>query len=152
MAALPKMFDASGIENEIGFDPIPAGEYLVQVTGSEVKENRAGTGSYLSLTLTVLDGKYQNRLLFDLLNLYHSNEQAVEIAEKRMATYCKAMGLTKVSDTNQLHGIPFKVRVKIKIDPTGQYENKNEIAYVIFDSKKSKTDLAVPNYDDNVPF
>lgn len=140
MAILPVPFDANGIEEEVSFEPIPPGEYLVQITDSEVKENKSRTGSYLNLTLTVLDNKYQGRLLFDLLNLYNQNQTAVEIAEKRMASYCRAMGLTKVSDSMQLHGIPFKVRVAVEKDPSGQYKPKNKIVYII----KNDDDRNVP--------
>ena len=41
-------FDANQVEPTGDFEPIPAGKYLAVITDSEMKPNKAGTGSLLS--------------------------------------------------------------------------------------------------------
>ena len=62
-------FDASTIEPSSSFDPIPAGWYKAIISNSEMKPTRDGYGEYLSLTLQVIEGQYENRLVFARLNL-----------------------------------------------------------------------------------
>ncbi len=42
-------FNAAEVAVTNSFDPIPAGTYQVMITGAEVKNTKAGGGSYLSL-------------------------------------------------------------------------------------------------------
>ena len=62
------------------FTVMPAGDYTAMVTASELLSNKAGTGSYLKLELTVIDEKYAGRKLYENLNLDNPSAQAVEIA------------------------------------------------------------------------
>ena len=43
-------FDATTVDPNVGFDPIPVGKYLAVVTDSVMKATKAGTGEYLELT------------------------------------------------------------------------------------------------------
>ncbi|MFO7900232.1 MAG: DUF669 domain-containing protein [Planctomycetota bacterium] len=54
-------FNAREVEPEVGFEPIPAGKYLAIITGSEMKDTKAGTGRYLELTFEVIEGKHKGR-------------------------------------------------------------------------------------------
>ncbi|HMO94256.1 MAG TPA: DUF669 domain-containing protein, partial [Pirellulaceae bacterium] len=73
-------FDANQVEPTGDFEAIPAGKYLAVITESEMKPNKAGTGSLLQLTFQVIEGDYENRLLWTRLNLDHPNATAVQIA------------------------------------------------------------------------
>ena len=42
-------FNANDIAPTDSFDPLPAGEYLCVITGSEEKPTKTGNGSYLEL-------------------------------------------------------------------------------------------------------
>ena len=39
-----------------------------------------------------------------------------------------AAGVLQVDDTAQLHGRPVRAKVKIRKDPSGQYEEQNEVS------------------------
>jgi len=56
-------FDANEVEPTTDFDPIPAGKYEAVITESEVKPNKANTGSYLQFTFQILEGEYKGRFL-----------------------------------------------------------------------------------------
>jgi len=123
-------FDANNVSPDESFEAIPAAWYNFMITESENKATKNGDGSYLQLTLKVMDGQYAGRLVFDRLNLQNPNPVATEIGYKRLSAYCHATGILQVQDSSQLHGIPFKGRVVIKTDSTGAYDPSNEIKAV----------------------
>ncbi len=51
------------------FEPIPEGEYGVEIDKVEVRENKAGDGLYLNWELVVVDGDYENRRLWLITSL-----------------------------------------------------------------------------------
>lgn len=123
-------FDASTVDPQQSFEPIPADWYNMMITESELKPTKNNDGAYLSMTLKVIDGQYAGRVVFDRLNLQNKNPVAVEIAYKMLSAYCHATGVIQVQDSQQLHGIPFKARVVVKTDSSGQYDPSNEIKAV----------------------
>lgn len=110
-------FDARQVEPNTGFDAIPAGEYDVVIIKSEVKTTKSQTGQYVELTLQVLDrGPFQNRKLFDRLNLWNPNATAVAIAKGTLSAICRAVGVPSPNDTVELHNRPLRVRVAVEND------------------------------------
>lgn len=126
MANLGQQFDASQVQPS-SFDVIPKGDYILRITDSDVSENSAKTGNLLKLTMEVVEGQYQGRKIFDQLNLSNPNEMAVKIGRERLSGYCHATGVIQLQDSQQLHGIPFIAKVKVKVDKNGVYDDKNEI-------------------------
>lgn len=110
----PAGFDASQVEPTTTFDPIPAGKYLAMITASEMKPNKAGTGSYLELVFTILEGEHKGRQLWERLNLDNPNELAVKIARAELSAICRATGVLTPRDSCELHGVPLTVRVTCK--------------------------------------
>jgi hypothetical protein len=118
-------FDANQIEPSKEFDPLPAGKYPAVVTDSEMKANKAGTGSYLSLTFELTDGPFKGRKLWTRLNLNHPNAQAVQIAQAELSAICRAVGVLAPNDSVELHNLPLVVSVKCKKrDDTGEITNE----------------------------
>ena len=144
MAQLPSVFNAKENEKMGGFEPIPAGWYLAEVTKSEMKQTNAKTGHYLTCQFKVLEGEFTGRYLFNLMNLDNPNPVAVEIAQKELASMCEACGLDEIEDSTELHSIPMAVRVVIK-PASGAYPPKNEI-------KAYKPADEMPEDEDDSPF
>ena len=118
-------FDANDVEPTTTFDPLPAGKYLAAITASEMKATKAGDGSYLELTLTVLEGEYKNRTLWARLNLDNPNAMAVKIARSELSAICRAVGVMQPRDSVELHNLPLLVTVKVKKrDDTGDLTNE----------------------------
>lgn len=128
MANLGQQFDASQVPPSTGYDVIPKGEYVMRITDSDVVPNSAQTGTVLKLTLEVVSGEYAGRKVFDQLNLTNPNEMAVKISRERLSAYCHVTGVIQLQDSQQLHGILFVAKVKIKVDKNGVYDDRNEIA------------------------
>lgn len=94
------------------FDDLPAGDYPVIISDSEMKDTKNFDGQYLNLTLTIVDGQYKGRKLFNRLNLINRNATAVTIAKQQIESICRAVHFTEpLRDSSQLHHKPFVVRV-----------------------------------------
>lgn len=114
-------FDASTVPPAAAFDPVPAGWYNVKIIESGMKPTADGRGSYLALTMEILDGPHARRKLFDRLNLQNANAVAVEIAYKTLSAICHACKIIQVANSAQLHGIPMMAKVSIR--PAGPAKN-----------------------------
>ena len=118
-------FNANEVEPTTAFEPIPAGKYVAAITDSEMKPTKAGGGSYLQLTFTVLEGEFKNRLLWARLNLRNASEQAVKIARGELSAICRAVGVMQPRDSAELHNLPLVITVKLKKrQDTGELTNE----------------------------
>lgn len=127
MAQLPSGFNAENYDDMNDFEALPAGEYEAKIKESKMVDTKDGTGQMLKLTLEICSGQYQGRLLWTNLNLINSSEQAVEMAHKELATICRACGKVSVNDSEELHGIPMTIKLKVK-PATAQYPAGNVVA------------------------
>jgi hypothetical protein len=120
-------FDATTVAPAESIGPIPAGVYVAQVIESDVQPLKSGNGRALKLTLQILQGQYANRKVWAQLNIQHSNAEAERIAQQQLSALCHAVGKPRLNDTTELHMKPVQIRVKIRKDATGQYEDRNEV-------------------------
>jgi hypothetical protein len=118
-------FDASQVEPSSTLEPIPAGKYPAVIIESEMKPNKAGTGSYLQLTFQIIDGEYKNRILWARLNLDNPNDTAVKIARGELSALCRAVGVMAPRDSCELHNLPLVLHVRCKKrTDTGEISNE----------------------------
>jgi hypothetical protein len=118
-------FDANQVEPSQDFEPIPAGKYPAAIMESEMKPTKAGTGHYLELRLQILGGESNGRSLWDRLNLDNPNDQAVQIAQAKLSTICRAVGVLAPKDSCELHNLPLVIHVKRKKrQDTGEIVNE----------------------------
>lgn len=128
-------FNAASVAPMQSFTPIPAGEYIAQITDSSIKKNSNETGMLLNITWTILDGQFTNRKVFDRINVSHQDRKTEEIGQKKLSAICHAIGVMQLNDSNQLHGRPCKIDVtvrakqeKVKGDPSqGYWDESNDI-------------------------
>jgi len=126
MAQLDNGYDATGGETMGDSSALPAGEYTAALVKSERKEAKANNGNaYINCEFEVTTGQNQGRRFWTLLNLWNSNSQAVEIAQRELNSICNAVGKLQVGDTEELHGIPMMVKLSVKKDEG--YGEKNEV-------------------------
>jgi hypothetical protein len=135
-------FDATNVPPDMGIgDPVPAGWYDVAVDETEIKPTSDTLGTRLAVRFTILDGQYAGRKIFTGFNIRNANPVAQEISFKQLSALAHAVGVLNVKDTQQLHGIPLKVRVKIKPAKDG-YEPQNEIT--MYKNANESTDSTTP--------
>jgi len=118
-------FNATEVEPTTSFEPLPAGKYLAAITESEMKATKSGSGSYLQLTFTILEGEFKNRVLWARLNLNNPNATAVKIARGELSAICRAVGVLQPRDSVDLHNLPLVITVKVKKrEDTGELTNE----------------------------
>lgn len=123
-------FDASKVAPQERPAPIPAGVYNARIIESEVKPLGSGNGEGIKLTWEVIDGPCANRKVFQRINYRHINPQAEQIGQGQLSAVCHAVGVLQLQDTQQLHAKPCRIRVKIRKDASGQYDDQNEVSGV----------------------
>jgi len=128
MALLPRSANTED-NNESSADrsALPAGDYLVHIVKSEMKQTKAKNGHYLSLHFQVIEPQDSaGKFVFTNLNLDNPNAIAVEIATKELNSICQACDKEGVEDSEELHQIPMVISVKV--DPaTAQWPEGNSI-------------------------
>lgn len=118
-------FNAMEVEPNIDIDTIPAGEYEACIVSSEMKPTKSGNGSYLNLEIQILSGPYQNRRLYDKLNLDNPNATAVKIAKATLSSICRAVNVPTPQDSSDLHMKPLRIKVKVrKREDNGEMTNE----------------------------
>lgn len=118
-------FDATQVEPQVPFEAVPANDYTMALTGASVKETAKKTGHYLALDFTILEGEYKGRHIFENLNLWNQNQQAVEIAWRQLSGLCHAANVLQVATVDQLFNIP--VTAKVGLEQDAQYGPSNRI-------------------------
>lgn len=117
-------FDASTVDPNFAFDPVPAGKYTAVITASEMKPTKKGTGQYLELTLQIIEGEHKGRNLWARLNLDNPDATAVRIARAELSAICRAVGVLAPKDSVELHNLPLTIKVDVKKrDDTGEPTN-----------------------------
>lgn len=123
-------FNAAAVEPQKILQPIPAGVYNARIIESEVKPLASGNGEGIRFTWEVLDGPCANRKVWQRINYRHQNPQAEQIGQAQLSAICHAVGVIQLQDTNQLHGKPCRIKVKIRKDDSGKYEDQNDVSGV----------------------
>jgi hypothetical protein len=115
-------FNASEYE-VVDYTPLEPGEYPAVIVESEDKPTAKGD-RYVKLKLQICEGRYQNRTLFDNLNLWNSSETARNIARGTLASICQAVGVPSPKYTEMLHNKKLIVVVALeKRADTGEIRN-----------------------------
>ena len=127
MAFLNETFSVNDLpHSDNSFEALPAGWYQVHITGAELRNTKAGTGSYIAVRYDVLGPTHQGRVVFGNLNIRNPNPKAEEIGRQQLGSLMRAIGLAQVSDTDQLIG--GQLMIKLAIRPAdGQYEASNDV-------------------------
>jgi hypothetical protein len=124
MAFLDEEFsvDALPVGNN-NFEPLPEGWYNAAITGAEIKSTKAGDGKYIAVKYNITGPSHQGRVVFGNLNIKNASTKAEEIGRQQLGEIMRAIGLAKVSDTDQLIGGNLGIKLSVR---TGEYAG-NEI-------------------------
>ena len=105
------------------FEPLPEGWYNATITGAEIKPTKAGDGKYIAVKYAVTGPTHQGRVVFGNLNIKNASTKAEEIGRQQLGEIMRAIGLAKVTDTDQLIGGNLGIKLTVR---TGEYAG-NEI-------------------------
>lgn len=104
------------------FDPLPPGWYNVTIKDAQLKDTKDRTGQYIAVQY-VTD---KNRTVFGNLNIRNGNPKAEEIGRQQLGDLMRAVGLTRVTDTDQLIGTSLQIKLAIREAANG-YEASNDV-------------------------
>ena len=105
------------------FEPLPEGWYNSTITGAEIKPTKAGDGKYIAVKYAITGPSHQGRVVFGNLNIKNASTKAEEIGRQQLGEIMRAIGLAKVTDTDQLIGGNLGIKLSVR---TGDYAG-NEI-------------------------
>lgn len=116
------------------YEELPNGVYELEVEASDVAATKDGRGTILKTTMTVLrPEEYAKRKLFNNFNLENPSSQAQEIGQRQFASLCRAIGVTEVTDSEELHFKAFIAKIGLgKPSKDGQYPARAEIKTYYF--------------------
>jgi len=127
MANLGETFEVSALPqgNTGNFDPLPPGWYSATMSAAEIKNTKTGTGQYIALRYDITGPTHQGRVVFGNLNIRNASPKAEEIGRQQLGDICRAIGLARVGDTDQLIGN--SLMIKLDIEKSEQYGDKNQV-------------------------
>lgn len=126
MAFIGQEFDESSIETTSGnFEPLPAGWYTASITDAELKDTKAGTGQYIKVRYDITGPTHEGRVVFGNINIRNPNQVAERIGQEQLANLMRAIGLKKVSDTDQLIGGTLKIKLAVR--KSEEYGDSNDV-------------------------
>lgn len=136
------MFDFNNVELANDFEPVPAGWYNANIEKMEWKTSKAGS-EYLNIQWK-LDN---NRVVFDILNLFHEKEIVRNIAlgtvkKILMAAAAEKMDFASKDELVEALAV-VNVDLKVAIEGDDKYGPKNVI-------KAFRTPESIPSSD--MPF
>lgn len=125
-------FNAATVAPAGSFTVYDSGIYDVMISGSEMKETKAkiaGTamkGSYIQLNYRIVGGPHAGGTIIDRVNYENDNPTAEEIGQAQLSAICRVCNVMQLQDTQQLHGIPFRVEISKgeRNDKPGQFSNE----------------------------
>jgi hypothetical protein len=122
-------FNPDAVEDDgVDFAPLPQGRYLVEIIESDTRPTKSGSGEYVHLKMRVVEGPYENRLLFDNLNYINQHATTQQIAQKSLRRLCRLCSVEgELENTEQLHFHRFHVSVSVKAD--AGYGPQNAVRY-----------------------
>lgn len=144
MARLGTTFNAQDHDTtQSDYSELPNGVYKLEVEASDVGPTKAGNGTILKTTMVVIEPEaYKGRKLFTTYNLENTNPQAQEIGQRQFASLCRAVGVSAVKDSEDLHFHAFTAKVGLGKAQNG-YAARAEIKRYFFEDEGNVPEPAI---------
>ena len=126
MAFLGQTFDANELPQSSTYDPLPAGWYTATIADAELKPTKDGSGQYIKVRYDITGPTHQGRVVFGNLNIKNASAKAEEIGRQQLGDLMRAIGLARVTDTDQLIGGSLSIKLDVR-PATDQYPAQNEV-------------------------
>ena len=113
------MFNAAEVQPS-SFEAIPTGTYEAVISNSESRPMKSGNGMGFNLEFEIISGECKGRKVFAWITFEHrTSPDAQRIGREQHSAICRAVGVTQLNDTAQLHNLPLHIVVALdKSDPT----------------------------------
>lgn len=108
------------------YDPLPPGWYQARIVEAVGKTTKAGTGEYIAVRYDITGPSHQGRVVYGNINHSNPSAKAEQIGRQQLGELMRAIGLSRISDTDELVGGVCEIKVDIR-KGDGQYADSNEI-------------------------
>ena len=105
---------------------IPPGRYTARIVASEMRTTTKGDGEYLQLTWSILGGDFDDKYVWQRLNIVNKSDRAQSIAKRQLKNLMNALNVEELDDSEQLHDQPLDIDVVIEKGTNG-YSDKNDV-------------------------
>ena len=126
MAFLGQTFNADDLPQGNTYEPLPAGWYTATIADAELKTTKDGSGQYIKVRYDITGPTHQGRVVFGNLNIKNASAKAEEIGRQQLGELMRAIGLARVTDTDQLIGGSLQIKLDVRA-ATEQYPAQNEV-------------------------
>lgn len=125
---LSETFDAATLPqgNSGTYDPLPPGWYTATITQADLRPTKDMTGEYIRVRYDITGPTHQGRVVFGNLNIKNASAKAEEIGRQQLGEVMRAIGVPKVTDTDQLVGGVLSIKLDIR-PATEKYDAQNEV-------------------------
>lgn len=122
---LDEQFDLESLPvGRPSFEPLPAGWYTASINSAEIKDTKSG-GKRIALQYEILGPTHSGRFVFGNLNIVNANPKAEQIGRQQLGEVMRAIGLTRLSNTDDFIG--GKLSIKVKVTQSDEHGPGNDI-------------------------
>lgn len=122
------------------FEPLPDGEYIVEVEKITPKPTKNGDGSGVNLQYNIVSGEYSGRKVFEWITLQHKKIAAQKMGEKQFGLLLKAAIGENVALQSPSDLLNKKLVVQIELEVgEGGRENTRIVEYKPFSGQGVET-------------
>lgn len=107
------------------YDAIPAGLYEATIANAEIKDSKSG-GKYINVRYDITGPSHAGRVVFGMITISNANPKAEEVGRQQLGELIRAIGLDKLSDTDQLIG--GSLIIKVTVENSEQYGSQNRVS------------------------
>lgn len=126
MAQLDEEYNSDELPEPQSYELVPNGWYGSVITQAEVKKTNDGTGKFIKLRFDITGPSCSGRCVFGNINTNNKSDKAQEIGRQQLNAIMRAIGLTRLKDTNQLLDRPLQIKVSTEEARDG-YDANNEV-------------------------
>ena len=126
MAKLEEAFITDEMPKGNDYTPLPAGWYVASIGSADLANTKNGKGQYIKIRYNIEGPSHQGRVVFGNLNTRNESEKAMEVGRQQMGNLLRALGIAKLTDTDQLVGGNVEIKLAVR-EAEGQYEAQNEL-------------------------
>lgn len=126
MAFLGQTFNADDLPQGNTYEPLPPGWYTATITAAELRPTKDGTGQYIKVRYDITGPTHQGRVVFGNINIRNASARAEEIGRQQLGELMRAIGLARITDTDQLIGGSLQIKLDVRA-ATEQYAAQNEV-------------------------
>lgn len=107
------------------YQPVPPGEYEVEIINSDIKQTRSGENQVVFI-YEIANGDYRGMQVFDRLSLFSMDPRVKEMSQRKLKTIAISCGLPNpnyVADTAEFHGRHMITKLAIREYNGNQYQD-----------------------------